>query len=185
MNRELQALPFNHERYSQWVESSMVWLKHDNEGITMTRIQGLGIIDAELYSINKNLINSPLGNDLIVYDIVNIKSYLWVLGVYEFFRMADQKIRENPEIANSNASEIINNVKKEFARIRVPLAKLEPAHKYKNVDYSVPRLGASDEQLGWQINDNEIIYYRYLSDLALSALNQLRISNYEGTIVVI
>jgi len=156
----------------------MSWLRNDTEGITFTRLQGLGIIDAELYDINKQSIHTPIENDLTVFDVVNIKSYLWVLGVYEFLRMADQKIREKPEIANENARNQIKIAKDKFNRIRVPLAKLEPSKKHKN-DYSVPKLGANDEQLGWQINDNEIIYYRELSDLAIFTLNQLRLSNFQ------
>jgi hypothetical protein len=102
-----------------------------------------------------------------------------VLGVYELFRMADQKIKENPEIANENASTQINKAKTEFSRIRVPLAKLEPSNKFKKSDYSLPQLGANKEQLGWKINDTEIIYYRNLSNLAIYTFDQLRLSNYQ------
>lgn len=173
------VLKFNYERYSLWVRSSMAWSRNEPTGVIMTRLQGLGIIDAELYDVNKHIIDTILENDLTVFDVVNIKSYLWVLGVYEFFRMADQKIREKPEIANENASKLINKAKSEFSRLRVPLAKLESANNFKNVDYSIPQLGANDEQLGWQINDNKIIYYRELSDLAIHTLDGLRLSNYE------
>lgn len=168
---------FNYDRYSKWVAASMSWLRNDPDSITFTRIQGLGIIDAELYDINKHDIDKLLDNYLTVYDHVNIKSYLWVLGVYELFRMMDQRIREQPEIADNEASITINNAKKEFERVRVPLAKLEKAQRFKN-DFAVPKLGADDEQLGWQINEDEIVHYRYLSDLAIHTLNQLRLSNY-------
>ncbi len=136
-------------------------------------------MDAELYDINRFDVEKKQNGLLTVYDQANIKSYLWVLGVYEFFRMMDDKIRKNPEIANAKATKAISDTKKVFARLRVPLAKLEESHKYKGKDYSVPKLGANEEQLGWQINDDEIIYYRYLSDLAIDTLNQLRLSNYE------
>lgn len=156
----------------------MSWLRNDPDSITFTRIQGLGIIDAELYDINKHDIDKFLDYDLSVYDHANIKSYLWVLGVYELFRMMDQRIREQPGIIDDNATTTIRNAKKEFERIRVPLAKLEKAQRFKG-DFSVPKLGADDEQLAWQINENEIIRYRDLSDLAINTLNQLRLSNYK------
>jgi len=111
---------FNYDRYSKWVAASMSWVRNDPDAVTFTRIQGLGIIDAELYDINRHDIDKLLDNDLTVYDHVNIKSYLWVLGVYELFRMMDQRIREQPEIADENASLTINNAKKEFERVRVP-----------------------------------------------------------------
>ncbi len=176
------SLKFNYDRYSEWVKVSMSWLKNDPDGITFTRIQGLGIIDAELYDVNKNDIHEVLNDDLTVYDHVNIKSYLWILGVYELFRMMDQKIEEMPTIAEKDARDWIKKAKIEFERIRVPLAKMEKASRktFKDKDdYAVPKLGADDEQLGWQINEHEIIHYRHLSDLAISTLNQLRLSNYK------
>ena len=167
---------FNAERYEQWVKCSIGWISTEPEGTLMTKLQGLGIIDAELYDINKFDIHQNLDYGLTVFDHVNIKSYLWVLGVYEFFRMFDQKLRENPDLADKKATELINKTKKELARIRVPLAKMEPSNKFTNIDYAIPKLGANEIQLGWIINENEIIWYRDLSNLAISALNQMRIS---------
>lgn len=172
------GLKFNYERYSLWVSVSLSWARNDPEWVTVTRIQGLGIIDAELYDINRYDVEEVLENNLTVYDHVNIKSYLWILGAYELLRMMDQRIRETPEIADENATTYINQAKKEFERIRVPLAKLEKARRFHD-DFAVPKLGADEEELGWQINENEIIYYRYLSDIVIDTLNQLRISNYK------
>jgi hypothetical protein len=176
---EVTGLKFNWERWSKWVSASMAWGRNDPEKVTWTRIQGFGVIDAELYDVNASDVKNKVNEYTTVYDHINIKSYLWVLGVYEFFRMADERIRNNPEIANEKASKAIKRCKQEFARLRVPLAKHEASGNYKNIDYDVPHLGADGEQLGWQINDNEVIYYRYLSDLAIDTLNQLRLSNYE------
>ena len=53
----ISGLNFNYERYSLWVRSSMAWSRNEPTGVIMTRIQGLGIIDAELYDINKHIIN--------------------------------------------------------------------------------------------------------------------------------
>jgi hypothetical protein len=176
---ETVILKFNQERWSKWVSASMAWGRNDPDGVTVTRLQGLGILDAELYDINRYEVEKRQNGLLTVYDHANIKSYLWVLGVYEFFRMMDDKIRKNPAIANAKATQAISETKKVFARLRVPLAKLEESHKYKGKDYAVPKLGANEEQLAWQINDSEIIYYRGLSDLAIDTLNELRLSNYE------
>ena len=46
------SLKFNQERWSKWVAASMAWSRNESTGVTMTRLQGLGIIDAELYDIN-------------------------------------------------------------------------------------------------------------------------------------
>ena len=72
----INGLKFNYERYSLWVRSSMAWSRNEPTGVIMTRLQGLGIIDAELYDANKHVINNRLENDLTVFDLVNINSYL-------------------------------------------------------------------------------------------------------------
>jgi len=127
---------FNHDRYEEWVKVSLSW-RRDFDGVIFTRMQGLGIIDAELYCININDVHTVLDNGLTVFDHVNIKSYLWILGVYELFRMMDQKIKEDSEIADEDATALINHAKKEFERIRVPLAKFETARRFEG-DFSVP-----------------------------------------------
>jgi len=176
MLSEKKYIPkFNSERYEEWVKCSIGWLIfEESEGTLTTKLQGLGIIDAELYDINKVDIKQELNNDLTVFDHVNIKSYLWILGIYEFFRMFDQKLRENPTLVDDEIIKLTNKVKKEFARIRVPLAKMEPANKYKKTDFAIPKLGANNIQIGWRINENEVIWYRDLSNLAINVLNQMR-----------
>jgi hypothetical protein len=165
---------FNYDRYLEWVKYSIGWNNEESGGTLMTRLQGLGIIDAELYYINKFDIDKTLDNDISVYSYVNIQSYLWVLGVYELFRMFDQRLRENQETADEEVLMAVNAAKGIFSRIRVPLAKLEPSNKFKNQDYSVPKIGGNDIQIGWSINDNEIIWYRDLSNLALDTFGKIR-----------
>jgi hypothetical protein len=54
----------------------MAWSRNEPTGVIMTRIQGLGIIDAVLYDVNSEIIHNKLENDLTVFDVVNIQSYL-------------------------------------------------------------------------------------------------------------
>lgn len=165
---------FNYDRYSKWATCSIGWISEEQGGMLLTRLQGLGMIDAELYDINKFDISKTLDHDLSVFSYINIQSYLWVLGVYELFRMFDQSLREKPEKADEEVLTAVNTAKVVFSRIRVPLAKLEPSNKYKNQDYAVPKIGGNDVQIGWSINDNEIIWYRDLSNLALDTLGKIR-----------
>ena len=95
----------------------------------------------------------------------------FVLGKDDF---GITRLKEDPNLIDSETAISINSAKRQFARIRIPLAKKEPSNKYKTIDYAVPKLGANDIQLGWQINDNETIWYRDLSDLAISILNKIR-----------
>lgn len=165
---------FNYDRYSEWVKCSIGWVSEEHEGTLMTRLQGLGMIDAELYNINKSDINKLLDHDITVFSYVNVQSYLWVLGVYELFRMFDQRLLENPDKADDDVVKAVKNAKIFFSRLRVPLAKLEPSNKYKNQDYAVPKIGGNDRQIGWCINDTEIIWYQDLSNLALVTLKKIR-----------
>lgn len=172
-------MKFDYSRYQTWVTVSFRWIREEKDKIIPSRIQGLGLIDAYLYGANKFDIND-INDKLIVneydipnFDYININSYLWVLGVYELFRMIDQRLNENENLALADSKLAINEAKKQFQRIRVPLAKLEPSNKFKKTDYDVPALGGDNHQLGWNLNENQIIYYRDLSDLAIDTLRKL------------
>jgi len=172
-------MKFDYSRYETWVTVSMRWMREEKDRVIPSRIQGLGLIDAKLYGINKYDIKDKQ-DKLVVdefnipnHDYVNINSYLWVIGVYELFRMIDQRLRENENLAQADSIKAINYAKKQFQRIRIPLAKLEPSKLFKNTDYDVPKLGADEHQLSWKVNDNLIIHYRDLSDLAISTLRKL------------
>jgi hypothetical protein len=62
-------------------------------------------------------------------------SYLWVLGVYEFIRtLCDRVSAEDLEKTPADVRTILLATKDRFARVRMPLAKMEPASKYSSED---------------------------------------------------
>jgi hypothetical protein len=62
-------------------------------------------------------------------------SYLWVLGAYEFSRtLCDRVSTDDEEMTPATVRDILQDVKRRFARVRMPLAKMEAASKYSNED---------------------------------------------------
>ena len=88
-------------------------------------------------------------------------SYLWVLGAYEIVRSLCQRAKEDPSFFPTYRKEL-QNLKVEFVRIRIPLAKFEPAKKFSATDscFAYPgfhvELGAS-----WYLKTYGSIAARY------------------------
>ena len=105
-------------------------------------VQILGIVDAELRGIRKqdlfNLDDSPKKDEygILKPEYYQIKAHLWVLGAYELVRMISQRVREDQSLTTDAAIEIIHNTKKEFERVRIPLAKLEAGKRNKKSDFN-------------------------------------------------
>jgi len=103
-------------------------------------------------------------------------SYLWVLGAYEIIRTIYQRCKEQ-NIFPQVIMDKIKDTKDYFTRIRVPLAKLEPAKKYKNTDYSIAFPHNTKFGLGWLIGDNRCILRINLSDKFLELLELMETSD--------
>jgi hypothetical protein len=112
----------------------------------------------------KNRINK---NDNIIL------AQLWVLGCYEVIRTIEQYLREHKN-SNFNKSEILFRETKHFyERIRMPLAKLEPAKRSKGKDFNIAMPGYSTSaSMVWKINNEEFIARE---DLAYSFIDCLKI----------
>ncbi len=78
--------------------------------------------------------------------------------------MVSQRVREDPELASDASLLEIQETKKLFERVRVPLAKLEPSKRHEKTDFEVAFAGVGPEGLGWKINEDYIVYQEELSD---------------------
>lgn len=107
-------------------------------------------------------------NDLIT------QSHLWVLGIYEIVRTISQFSREKSSNIHSYEEEI-RNVKNDIARLRIPLAKFEPASKHPN-DFPIAYPGFNDQHgIGWFINDKrDFITRKAISDNVLDLFNNIK-----------
>jgi hypothetical protein len=102
--------------------------------------------------------------------------YLWVLGAYEIIRTLDQmfrNVRKYPAQQQLGTEQL----KHAFERVRIPLAKLEPATRYKSTDnrFAVPAL-ILGRGLGWTVAEGVSIARGELSTQFLEFLESLKLS---------
>ena len=96
-------------------------------------------------------------------------SYLWVLGGYELIRTISQRCQERREILGEELNQRIHKLKGDFERLRIPLAKMEPAWKHTATDSPIA-FPAFHKDLGisWRVSEDLYIPRRQLSDSLLS-----------------
>jgi len=165
-------------RLEQWVKASISTAKFD--AFMMPNIQGLGRLDINLILEDRKLIDSfdksrnDLEANMALTDHVTT-SYLWVLGAYEAVRTMAQRIHENKDLVSEGVRQEFVRVKKAFNRVRVPLAKMEPAGAHKKTDSHIAYPGFDFEAgVAWRVSEDTIITRRYLSDQLLGLLEQQR-----------
>ncbi len=103
-------------------------------------------------------------------------SYLWVLGAYEFIRtLCDRVSTDDEEMTPATVRDILQDVKHRFARVRMPLAKMEAASNHANEDGPIAYPGViRGVGVAWKLNPNAIVPRRELSDALLEALERRR-----------
>lgn len=169
-----KALDLDQRRYAQWVSVS-----HSIEVLVpgiAEFIQGLGKIDAKLVHGDAMFRALPFDQRSEFGESVRLTerftlSQLWVLGAYEATRTIDQRVRKVPKLLTKRLGKKVLTTKRAFARVRMPLAKFEPAVAYKNTDFAVVR-PAMHQILGisWRVAKRTFISRRQLSDKLLALL---------------
>ena len=161
------------DRYTKWVNISHGLAVFDV--FMVITVQGLGKLDSKLLKEDQMLIqqgatSSPVGD---VSDHVTL-SYLWVLGAYEIIRSLDQRARVDTGFF-PQSREHLQKLKWQFERLRIPLAKFEPARKHSDTDSHIA-YPAINTALGvtWQVSENDWIARRDLSDSMLNFFESLR-----------
>lgn len=115
---------------------------------------------------NCNSIAIDLGHHITI-------SEFWVFAAYEFLRTLDEMCRDNSSLFTAPKNKEINNLKKYFLHIRIPLAKLEPATPYKNTDYDVVNAEFSCDGISWKVSDQLTISRLELSNKIYCLLETL------------
>lgn len=161
-------------RLHRWVSASFA--AAPDERYMPVTIQGLGRLDHDLYAFDRQLLSATgvLHSDgdegALSYHIT--LSYLWVLGAYEVIRAMKQRKWG----ANKDDQALVHLLRK-YERIRMPLAKFEPARRHENTDSKIayPVLN-SEHGVGWQVAPEVFISRGELSDAFLSWLESRRTS---------
>lgn len=165
-------------RYAQWVSVSH-GVDALDPGLAVF-IQGLGKIDAKLVHDDAAFralppdVRGTFEESLRLTDRYTL-SQLWVLGAYEATRTIDERVRKTPKILTKRLDHRVLTTKKAFARVRMPLAKLQPAGAHRRTDFSVAR-PAMHRELGisWKVAKRIFVPRRLLSDKLLALLGAIQ-----------
>lgn len=168
----------NSTRNKRWVQVSHGVAEIDSFLVLMT--QEIGRLDSRLTKENAKFVKLPQEklqtiemsislSDLLMY------SRFWILGAYELVRIVDKACSKNPALFKGQLHKEIKDLKVCFARIRMPLAKLEPAEKHKETDGPIafPILH-KDLGVGWKVSPETVITRQELSDQLLELLGNIR-----------
>jgi len=165
------------ERCVRWVQASLV-LKMI-EPFMIPVAQGLGRLDVKLILDDKRFSELPQTAQGSIDESIELTdrftySYLWILGAYELVRALDQRCRDNPSLLGQQLSKQINTLKHSFERLRIPLAKMEPARSHQDTDAPIA-YPAIHRQLGisWQVSRDVFISRREMSDALLALLEEV------------
>ena len=144
-------------------------------------IQGLGTMDIELAVFDAHLVAGfdaldDMSDDkkvahaqLLTRHITH--SYLWVLGAYEIVRSIAQRYFEGDRKAPDLLG--IKEVKNQFARLRMPLAKYEAA-KASSEDSPIAYPAFNrDKGVAWQIGAELFVTREELADALLNLLEHM------------
>jgi len=100
-------------------------------------------------------------------------SRLWVLGAYELVRTVEEYLRANRGNSTHPAHTAAFALKQQFERLRIPLAKHQPARRHPG-DWPIayPEYGPRGA-VGWRVHQHVFIERRELADALLNFLDQL------------
>ena len=101
-------------------------------------------------------------------------SGLWVFGAYELLRTIDERFRKDPSLLDPQVGKSLGVAKRRFARVRIPLAKLEANSANRATDANYPGVGFNRHgEIAWRVSEKEFISRQELSDLMLGILEDI------------
>lgn len=169
-------------RMDRWRDASLqsFWLEN-NMNELLWLLQMLGREDVALYEyeqlLNADWSNISAGRPIQAVDDLLPgmvwRAYTWVLASYELIRTVSERLQAAaPQVEISARARELKN---EFARLRIPFAKFEPAKKYKQSDFCFP-LGCMqpDRGLCWQVADGVVVSRMELANRLLDFLIALK-----------
>jgi hypothetical protein len=172
-------LPDEFSRIKKWVDLSYSVQKIDQWFIPT--IQGLGRLDVELICLDRKYSSTTdederraafTGEDLNTRFTL---SYLWVLGSYEWIRTLDKRCCLNPRVLNKELNGKIHEMRLRIERLRIPLAKMEPARRHAGTDAAIayPSLHRN-LGISWRVSAAEYICRREISDDIIAILEEIQ-----------
>ncbi len=166
----------NNNRLKRWVDSSHCLAKI--EDFMVSTVQYLGRLDIKLTEDDKKFLSLSLKERGTIAESLKLTerltiSYLWILGVYELIRTIAQR-SNNTNLWNEALIQEIKEFKNDIARLRMPLAKMEPSEKH-NTDYAIayPYIHKTDG-ISWRVSQDKYITRKEISENFLSLLEKIK-----------
>lgn len=167
----------DYPRFERWVNVSHALARF--HPFLVILVQGLGRLDAKL--IFEDTLQLP-ENTQAEIEMAALRrtenhtlSYLWVLGAYELVRTIAEKSRQDPSLQSSEAHHLLSDLEVDLERLRIPLAKLEPAKRHKNTDFSIAFPATHPKKgFAWQVAEGVYISRRDLADSLLHYVEMLQ-----------
>jgi hypothetical protein len=101
-------------------------------------------------------------------------SYFWVLASYELVRTIDQRCRTSATTLPEDFRSRLAALKRTMERLRIPLAKMEPARRFPE-DSPIPYPAINrDFGVAWHVAQDTYITRRELSHKLLDFLTDLK-----------
>lgn len=168
------------ERWERWVKVSIGLGRFEEQ--MLWGAQQIGRVDVRLIQADEKWTQpfftagalSPEETSYVGEHIT--ASQHWVLGAYEFIRtlcdrLNDDDMEKTPADVRLRAEE----VKHKFARVRIPLAKMEAASRFSKEDWPTAEAGMlRGKGVSWKVNETTTISRIELSDALLEVLELRR-----------
>ncbi|TVU88323.1 hypothetical protein [Vreelandella titanicae] len=157
------------DRYARWIKASHSLAKI--EVFMIPLIQQLGRFDCQLIDGDTAFLQMPESLRATEQEMLNFNdrmglSYLWVIGAYELIRTINQRLKN--ECFETEARQ----VKQQFNRLRVPLAKMEAAGRSPEDSHIAYPAFNMPHGAAWQLTQDEFITRKELSDSLLDFVEQ-------------
>jgi len=163
------------DRVTRWITAARIFAPVE---LSLSFLgSSLGKLDVDLISKDATLSQRARklegGGTITQFGEELTLSYLWVLGAYEFVRVLSQRAREG-ELFFKIRFPGVDIVKHKFVRLRIPLAKLEPAKHHGKTDFRFPfpMFDHELESTGWLVAPGVRILRRELADELLALLEE-------------
>jgi hypothetical protein len=162
------------DRQERWVRTSFAAARVEQWLVPL--VQGLGRLDVRLIGEDERILalseaQRTTETELLGFDELRTSSYLWVLGAYEVVRTLHQRVQAEGGDAWADR---IGDLKRRFARLRMPLAKLVPASAHPTDSAVAYPASHVEDGTAWQLADGVFITRRELSDTLLNLLEEMR-----------
>jgi hypothetical protein len=165
------------QRYIRWINASRGLERIEPFMILIA--QGLGKLDSQL--IEEDRIYCGLSaesrnteaNAIKITDCL-ILSYLWILGGYELIRTISQRCRNEAPLLGEALAQRVTELKHDFERLRIPLAKMEPASRHRQTDFPIAYPEIHREMgISWRVSEDMHISRQELANRLLALFEDI------------